>query len=97
MRILRHSVPVDDREHRLTCGTILYIDCRDIRQVEVWADEDAQATPRVLRVFGTGQPIPEGWVHRGTALSPPLAETPRTRAMPRGALVWHLCEREEQS
>jgi hypothetical protein len=40
----------------------------------------AQWPPRVFRVFGTGQPIPAGYVHRGT--------TARTA----DGLVWHLME-----
>lgn len=84
MTILRYDILVDDQEHKLVCGRIVHVDCRDIRNVTIWADDRA---PRIhiFRVFGTGHEIVGPWEHVGTALSP-------SGSSPYGTLVWHLFE-----
>ena len=87
MRVLRWAVAIDDNTHELRfngpvvpgaeachdgCPTVAFW------SVEPDSNPDARIT-RVMRVFGTGQPIPDGWVWRAT--------TPRL-----GGLVWHVCE-----
>lgn len=88
MRVLRYDVPVDDQEHIVVSGRVVHVDCRAPDVVTLWALESAVYS-RTYRVFGTGQPIPDGdnWEHIGTALSPHLDPF-----SPRGALVWHLFE-----
>jgi hypothetical protein len=87
-RILRWSIPVDDKGKAVTAaGDVIEVASTITGQaVEFWTlsmDAD-EAKPRTFRVFGTGQEVPDGWFHRGTA--------PRT---PTG-LVWHLFERGTQ-
>jgi hypothetical protein len=60
-------------------------------RVEVWTEEEIpvdmptadfqKLLTRTVRVFGTGHPIPEGYVHVGTALDP------------NSALVWHVYQK----
>ncbi len=83
-RVLRWYVQVDDEPHPIpSVGRIVHV-AGDARHVEFWAltCEHVEAAPRTFRVFGTGHPIPDGYVYVGTA--------PRT---PEG-LVWHLFELE---
>jgi len=80
-QIFRFEVPVDDRWHEIAgCSTPLHVDCRDPRIVEFWAWQREDLPARRLRVFGTGQPIPDGTHYRGTTIAPG------------GQLVWHLIE-----
>lgn len=82
--IYRYRVPIDGRPHDrlLTSSPVAVAAVTDEGRpyVEFWAEhtENTTPTPRCLRVFGTGQPLPDGarWV--GTA-----ARTPE-------GLVWHL-------
>jgi hypothetical protein len=84
-RILRHEVPVDDEWHTIRLSRYsypLHVACRTPGAVELWA-VDLPGDPlvdRVLRVFGTGQPLPDGvhLSHVGSALN--------------GGLVWHLID-----
>jgi hypothetical protein len=79
--IHRFEVPVDDRWHEISgCGTPIHVDCRDPRIVEFWAWRRDDLPARRLRVFGTGQQIPDGTQYRGTTLAA------------NGQLVWHLFE-----
>jgi len=84
--IHRYEVPVDDRAHVIALrGSIVHVWCRDPEVVEFWAFDDASVPKdsRSFRVFGTGQPLPQGQLgarYVGTAITPG------------GALVWHLCE-----
>ncbi|MBD9721966.1 hypothetical protein PV755_09505 [Streptomyces caniscabiei] len=79
--VYRFEVPVDDRWHEIpACSTPLHVDCRDPRIVEFWAWRRDDLPAWHLRVYGTGQPIPDGTKYRGTALAPG------------GHLVWHLIE-----
>jgi hypothetical protein len=80
-RIYRYEVPVDDQWHAITgCSTPLHIDSRDPQVVEFWAWPRPDLPARFFRVFGTGHPIPDGAVYRGTTVAPG------------GVLVWHLLE-----
>ncbi len=82
-RILRYEVPVDDQPHTITCGPVLHVACRDsIDVVELWAVRQPRRSeqPRTFQVFGTGQPIPDGWEWRGTVVVSSVR------------LVWHLHE-----
>lgn len=86
LRVRREVVPVDDEDHRKEVGlrSILHVATRSDDVVELWHEftpsRDAGIW-RTFRVFGTGQPIPKGYIHRGTALTPG------------GQFVWHLYER----
>ena len=95
-RVLRYEVPVDDQWHDIVAGEALYVDCRRYDTVEFWALEGTEFT-QTLRVFGTGQPLPdEPLKHVGTALSPEFQERTATggRGASRGELVWHLFRKE---
>lgn len=89
--VWRYEVPVDDQAHVLALsGAVLHVDCRDPAVVTLWAlHSGGPEVERAFRVFGTGHPIPEGWRHVGTALSPCLSPFGA-----RGAVVWHLHERQ---
>ena len=86
-RILRWEVPIDDQDHPTNAaGPILRAaGHREFWSVvEFWSmegDPDFQVASRVVRVFGTGQPIPDGYEW--------LATAERTAQ----GLVWHLFER----
>lgn len=103
--VYRYEVPVDDREHvcELPEGTfIVHVDCREIHVVEFWAEVIVPSAhslrpdvARTFKVFGTGHPIGDEWVHRGTALTPEhIGENPESFIrVARGSLVWHLYEK----
>ncbi|GHH87831.1 hypothetical protein GCM10017771_30610 [Streptomyces capitiformicae] len=79
--IHRFEVPVDDRWREISgCGTPIHVDCRDPQIVEFWAWRRDDLPARHFRIYGTGQPIPDGTHYRGTTLTPG------------GQLVWHLIE-----
>lgn len=93
-RVLRYEVPVDDEWHEIVAGEALHVDCRRFDTVEFWALEGTEFT-QTLRVFGTGQPLPdEPLKHVGSALSPFAPERPLLRGAMRGELVWHLFRKE---
>lgn len=78
--IYRYQVPVDDEVHAIQIsGPVLYVACRDHRVVEFWAENGHEE--REFIVVGTGHPLPVGFEHVGTAISPA------------GTLVWHLMVR----
>jgi hypothetical protein len=82
VKVYRHPLKVGGgwQEVRLS-GPVVHIACRagDPDTVHVWALEDA-GTPYTARlgVFGTGHPVPDESVYRGTAISEPY--------------VWHVFE-----
>lgn len=80
--IYRYEVPVDDQWHgHDLSGSVLHVGCRNPRVVEFWALHTGGFTVRRLfQVVGTGQPLPAGSRHVGTAIAPG------------GRLVWHLVE-----
>ncbi len=82
-RVLKWQVPVDDQEHQVGGGRVALVAIEGpIDYVTLWTIEpDSARTQRLVRVFGTGQPLDTGWNHLGSA---------RTRTTPR--LVWHLFE-----
>jgi hypothetical protein len=81
----RYEVPIDDGMYTYGLGhnpvavAVVPDDDRE-RDVEFWAEhtEGAPLVKRTFRVFGTGQPLPNGAKWIGTC--------PRTAA----GLVWHL-------
>jgi hypothetical protein len=82
MNVYRYEVPVDDAWHDVTLsGPVVHVASRngDHRTVHFWAlaGTGTPFTAR-LRVFGTGHPVPDEAVYRGTAICEPL--------------VWHLFE-----
>jgi hypothetical protein len=80
-QIFRYEVPIDGRWHPIPgCSTPLHVGCRDPLLVEFWAWRRDDLPVRHLRVFGTGQSIPDGTHYRGTVIAPG------------GQLVWHLIE-----
>lgn len=85
-QVLRWYVPVDDRDHPIGAGRVVHVACRgdDIDVVTVWTeetDETKKTVGRRARVYGTGQPVPAGDEHIGTAVTST------------GRLVWHLYSR----
>ena len=79
-RVLKWSVPVDDADHPIGAGPVVLVDAQNHRQstVFVWTEEPLVAanSPRRARVYGTGQPIPDGDVHIGSTSAEPF--------------VWHV-------
>lgn len=84
-RILKWTIPVDDRDHPCGSGPVVHVDVQgnDTAVVQVWTDErDAEAVVLTsARVYGTGQPIPE------------LDEVIGTALVLGGHLVWHVLRR----
>ncbi len=85
--VLRWEVPVDDQAHAIGAGPVCHVACfpRDRDVVQVWTLEDLpvgipeRPMPMVeVRVFGTGQGIPDGCEHLGSAVTSD------------GMLVWHV-------
>lgn len=80
-RVLKWTIPVDDRDHPIGGGRVAHVACQsDANTVQVWTDEpDAeQVEIRSARVYGTGQPIPKGDEHLGSTITED------------GFLVWHV-------
>jgi hypothetical protein len=78
-RVLKWAVPVDDRDHPVGSGPVVYVACQagyDV--VQVWTDEPDADHVQVssARVYGTGQPVPGDDVHVGSTAT--------------GPLVWHV-------
>lgn len=84
-RVLKWTVPVDDRPHPIGSGKVVLVDCQDGPDaVQVWTlehDITAAIGPCNAQVFGTGQVLPEGVVN--THLGSVATEA---------GLVWHLFE-----
>lgn len=90
-RIHVHAVPIDDATHSFPLPAFAQIvhvapGFESVRTVEFWFSFAVRPTlnmppcNRRFRVFGTGQEIPAGFRHVGTAVDTGLR------------LVWHLCE-----
>lgn len=83
--VLKWRVPVDDRAHSIGGGRVLHTDVTfgpDV--VNVWTlenDDIVAGLTRRVRVFGTGQPLPDGvGEHVGSCVAAA------------GSLVWHVFE-----
>lgn len=74
--MLREVVLVDGRVHEIA-GRVLHVGTRVEGAVEVWVQESPLLVEGYV-VLGTGEEVPAGWVHVGSAVTPS------------GALVWHL-------
>lgn len=81
--IYKYSVPVDDQWHEVSMpgpARVLHVDGQGgLYTVNLWAEVDITAfgsTVRNMRVFGTGQALPEGAAYVGSTLA--------------GPFVWHL-------
>lgn len=83
-RVLKWHVPVDDQIHPIGTGPVLHVDNQlDTHTLTVWTEESDEphgGEARAVRVFGTGQPLPNFATHLGSVL------------VASGALVWHLYE-----
>jgi hypothetical protein len=80
-RVLKHSVPVDDQWHEIPNHQVLHVACQTSPgSVEVWViDYGYPDAPTMrVRIFGTGQPLPD------------RADWVATTLTADGALVWHL-------
>lgn len=79
-KVLKWAVPVNDQEHPIGTGNVLYVDTQgDLDIVFVWTYEvgSPNLNLRTARVFGTGQPIPpRAGSHIGSAQV--------------GPFVWHV-------
>jgi len=90
VKILKWTVPVDDKPHSIGAGDVVHVDNQhgELNEVQVWTFEDPQINPytpynsnhRVVQVFGTGQELP--------SLSHPLGSA----IVAGGQLVWHVVE-----
>lgn len=84
-RVLKWNVPVDDHDHPIGGGPVVHVGCQTgvVDVVQVWTEEPVPGVrgQRRVRVYGTGQPIPEGDVHIGSVIAP--VTPPKT-------LVWHV-------
>jgi hypothetical protein len=82
MRVLRYEIPLDGKWHDVELSgpvvrTAFRNDSDDV--MHIWALADVGTPFRaVFRIFGTGHPVPDNAVYRGTAISEPY--------------VWHLFE-----
>jgi hypothetical protein len=81
-RVLKWTVPVDDRPHNIGTGRIAHVACQHGPDaVQVWTVEGPEASPvRPVQVFGTGHLVPAYWHHVGSAVTAG------------GQLVWHVFE-----
>lgn len=84
-RVLKWSVPVDDRLHPVGVGKVVHVDCQgsNIDVVQVWTEEHMDTgTPRPIRrqvqIFATGQELPPSARHLGSVVA--------------GVFVWHAYE-----
>jgi hypothetical protein len=78
-RVLKWDVPVNDQYHYIGSGQVAHVQCqRETAVVQVWTVEKDVIEPgRLVRVFGTGQEVPDSLVFLGTT-------------MPNPHLVWHV-------
>lgn len=82
--VYKYEIPVDDQWRDIPTplpARIVHVACTTTGYgvVYVWAEVtpgSADTATRKMRVFGTGQPIPDGAVYVGTA--------------PAGPFVWHV-------
>jgi len=85
-RVWKFTVTVDDSvtTHSIPSGArIVHVSIGSSpNRVAFWAEVDTLVNPvhRTFKVFGTGHPIPQGWVYVGTI------------PVPGYPLVWHLYE-----
>lgn len=91
-RVLRWSVPIDDKPHPIGAGKVVLVATRvgptPRNVVEVWTEEHLppewpKVDPplRTVQVFGTGHEIPSLFdKHVGSCLD----------AITNGSLVWHV-------
>lgn len=78
-RVLKWPVPVDDADHPIGAGPVVFVEAQGYRStVFVWTEEpqDVAHAVRRARVYGTGQPIPNDDVHIGSTIA--------------GPFVWHV-------
>lgn len=78
-RMLKTEIPIDDEWHTVETGPVCYVGQQNMGSITFWW-EDEHVAPRTLRVFGTGQPIPNLTTWAGTV-----------HDLEHG-LVWHLLE-----
>ncbi len=83
MRVLRHEVPVDDKEHKIRVGLrVVAVHCRWLSVVEFWSVQRGDdLVEQTFLVVGTGQQVEGQWAYVGTAVPPG------------DALAWHLLRR----
>ncbi len=83
MNVYRHTVAADGEWHTLhLTGMIIHVATRHEHMVELWSihHDDRPTMKRRLRVYRTGQYVPEGCQIVGSAITPT------------GMYVWHLIE-----
>jgi hypothetical protein len=90
-KVLKYTLPVDDQWHKinmpLSRKDVLFVGCQfESGTVEFWVEvhenevDSPERHARTFRIYGTGFPIPEGVVHRGTTFGSAKRH------------VWHLYE-----
>lgn len=80
-RILKWTIPVDDRDHPIGAGPVVHVGCQggNAYTVAVWTDETGDPALTSARVYGTGQPLPAHDEAIGSAIA--------------GPFVWHVLRR----
>jgi len=83
MRVLKWPLRLDESEQKVGGGRIALIDTQSANsgQPVVWTLEAGYEPEsyRTVRVYGTGQAIPDDWGHVGSVNAPPF--------------VWHIFEK----
>jgi hypothetical protein len=79
-RVLKWTIAVNDQDHAIGGGPVVHAACQhgDPSLVQVWTVESEGTTGRDVRVFATGQPLPDAATYLATTLASD------------GALVWHV-------
>ena len=82
-RVLKWSVPVDDKFHSIGSGKVVLTECQyGPDTVQVWTEEKGEPVERSAKVIGTGQEAPDFTEHVGSAVTAG------------GTLVWHVYAEE---
>lgn len=77
--VLKWPVQSDDQDHQIGTGRVVLVDSQGAHgTVCVWTEEEAgdDLATRPVRIYGTGNPVPEGAKHVGSTLA--------------GPFVWHV-------
>jgi hypothetical protein len=76
-RVLKWTVPIDDERHPIGRGTVVDVAQQgNAMEVQVWTEEQEDATTVEAQVYGTGHEFP----NRGRAVGSVLS----------GPYVWHV-------
>jgi hypothetical protein len=80
--IFKYPVPVDDlmHTHSIPAGSVVcYVGQQGCPCIWIEVDTSMDRVERRFQIFGTGHPVPDGFIYVGTALDEPF--------------VWHVFEK----